>query len=147
MNTIAKRSLTLMVVAVFFMSCVASQANAASPWVKETTYGEKTKGKLVYGLKNSLLGWMTPWAEARSPKYKKQWEGFSAGIGGMLLNTAAGLVQLATFYIPVDFPDVGYGLAIPDPNRKVVMFQKSSKHSAKAVSSEPVPAAAPAAAA
>lgn len=137
MNITVNKIFALILGIVFCVSCAVMPVHAASPWAKETTYGEKTKGKLAFGLKNSLLGWMTPWAEAGNPKYKKPWEGFSAGMGGLVINTAAGLVQLVTFYIPVDFPDVGYGLAIPDPNRKVVMFQKKSKNPS---ASEPVAA-------
>lgn len=105
----------------------ATSLQAASPWAKETTYGGKTAGKFAFGLKNSLFGWMTPWNESWNKKYQKPWVGFSAGIGGMVVNTAAGLVQLATFFVPVDFPDVGYGLRIPDPDHKTVPFTKSSR--------------------
>ena len=131
MNTAAKR---FVVLSVSFFLCVSiplSFVHAASPWAKETTYGAKTKGKLAFGLKNSLLGWMTPWAESGEAKYETEWVGFSAGIGGMVVNTVAGVVQLGTFFIPVDFPDVGYGLRIPDPNpkNKPVGFAKSAKKS------------------
>ncbi len=90
-------------------------AYAASPWAEKQGYWPKTGGKLVFGLKNSLLGWMTPWAEAKNPKYAKEWVGFSAGFGEGVIYTAGGVSQLATFFIPVDFPDMGYGLPIPDP--------------------------------
>lgn len=97
----------------FLLSSVP--AHAASPWMEKQSYGAKTLGKLGFGLKNSLLGWMTPWAEAKNPKYQNEWTGFSAGIGEGVIYTAGGVVQLATFFVPVDFPDMGYGLPIPDP--------------------------------
>ena len=90
-------------------------ALAASPWAEKQGYWPRTAGKLGFGLKNTLLGWMTPWAEAKNPKYQNQWVGYSAGIGEGLIYTAGGLVQLVTFFVPVDFPDMGYGLPIPDP--------------------------------
>lgn len=92
-------------------------AYAASPWMAKQGYGGKTWGKFCFGIKNSLLGWMTPWAEAKNPKYQAQWVGYSAGIGEGVLYTAGGLIHLSTFFIPVDFPDMGYGLPIPDPKR------------------------------
>lgn len=116
MNTNKNIFLVLLMAACFFASTV-SQAHAASPWMDKKTYGEKTWGKLGFGLKNSLLGWMTPWAEAKNKKYSKEWIGFSAGIGEGVIYTAGGLVHLATFFIPVDFPDMGYGLPIPDPEK------------------------------
>lgn len=116
MNTKNKRSLAVLVVCVLFLSTLTS-AYAASPWVEKQGYGAKIWGKFCFGLKNSLLGWMTPWAEAKNPKYSSQWAGYSAGIGEGVIYTAGGLSQLATFFIPVDFPDVGYGLPIPDPKR------------------------------
>jgi len=127
MNTTVKASLRLFLGAVFFVSLTVPLVHAASPWAKETTYGSKTQGKLAFGLKNTLFGWMAPWAEARAPQYKSEWEGFSAGIGEAVIDTAAGVVQLATFLIPVDFPDIGHGLPIPDPNWHPVMFQKAQK--------------------
>jgi len=104
------------VLAVLFLSNVMP-VYAASPWVSEQNYGAKTWGKFCFGIKNSLLGWMTPWAEARNPKYPAQWMGYSAGIGQGVVYTAGGLIHLATFFIPVDFPDMGYGLPIPDPEK------------------------------
>ena len=117
MNIKSDRSFFIFAIMVGLVLSTAFSTYAASPWMEKKTYGEKTGGKLAFGLKNSLLGWMTPWAEARSPKYSKQWIGFSAGIGKGVVNTAGGLVQLATFFIPVDFPDVGQGLPIPDPEK------------------------------
>ena len=126
MNIQNKRLIVLLAALGLFFS-LAAPSQAASPWTKETTYGGKTLGKLGFGLKNTLFGWMTPWNESWNPKYPNAWTGFSAGIGGMVVNTTAGLVQLSTFFIPVDFPDVGYGLRIPDPDHKTVPFTKSSK--------------------
>ncbi len=118
MNIKDKKPLwTLVVSAGLFLSVVTTPAHAASPWVSKQSYGEKTWGKFCFGIKNSLLGWMTPWAEAKNPKYQAQWIGYSAGIGEGVIYMAGGLIHLATFFIPVDFPDMGYGLPIPDPEK------------------------------
>lgn len=106
----------LILSACFFLSAILP-AYAASPWMEKQGYGAKTWGKFCFGIKNSLLGWMTPWAEAKNPKYPTQWAGYSAGVGEGVIYTAGGLVQLATFFVPVDFPDMGWGLPIPDPER------------------------------
>lgn len=106
----------LFIVMALFFSTI-TPARAASPWMEKQGYGAKTWGKFSFGMKNALLGWMTPWAEAKNPKYPSQWAGFSAGIGEGTVFMAGGVLQVATFFIPVDFPDMGYGLPIPDPER------------------------------
>lgn len=106
---------TLVVFIVFFL--LAMPAYAASPWMAKQGYAGKTWGKFCFGIKNSLLGWMTPWAEAKNPKYPTSWAGYSAGIGEGTIYMIGGVIHLATFFIPVDFPDMGYGLPIPDPER------------------------------
>ena len=117
MNIKNKRSLLALIVFAGLFLSVVMPAHAASPWMAKQDYGGKTWGKFCFGIKNSLLGWMTPWAEAKNPKYQKEWIGFSAGIGEGVIYTAGGLVHLATFFVPVDFPDMGYGLPIPDPEK------------------------------
>lgn len=109
-------ALVLMISCGLFLSSVVP-AYAASPWMEKPGYGAKIWGKFCFGIKNSLLGWMTPWAEAKNPKYPAQWAGYSAGIGEGVIYTVGGVIHLATFFIPVDFPDMGYGLPIPDPER------------------------------
>ena len=117
MNIKNKRFLLASVVAAGLFLSSVMPLYAASPWMAKQDYRGKTWGKFCFGIKNSLLGWMTPWAEAKNPKYQTQWTGFSAGFGEGLIYTAGGMIQLATFFIPVDFPDMGYGLPIPDPER------------------------------
>jgi len=136
MNTLINKTSGMILGAVFFVSLVATPARAASPWAQETTYEGKTKGKLEFGLKNTLFGWMAPWAESKVPKYKTEWEGFSVGIGKVVVDTAAGIVQLATFFVPVDFPDIGYGLPIPSSDWHPVMFQKAQKGKVPAAESK-----------
>ena len=95
----------------FFYSC--PDHAAASPWAEKEGYGSKTGGKLVFGLKHTLFSWMNPWAEAHDPVYETHWTGFCSGIGKSVVYTAAGAIQLVTFPIPVDFPNVGLGMHIP----------------------------------
>lgn len=127
MNTTARKSWASLLWTVFFIFLTTVPVHAASPWSQKPTYWAKTRGKFVFGLKNTLFGWMAPWAEARAPQYKTEWEGFSAGVGECVIDTSAGLVQLGTFFIPVDFPDIGYGLPIPDPHWHPVAFTKTKK--------------------
>ncbi len=117
MNIRDKRFLVALVVSAGLILFTVTPGYAASPWMEKQGYGGKTWGKFCFGIKNSLLGWMTPWAEAQNTKYQKPWVGYSAGIGEGVIYTAGGLIHLATFFIPVDFPDMGYGLPIPDPER------------------------------
>lgn len=95
------------------LATVPLSGHCASPWTENEGYWGKTGGKLVFGLKHTFFGWMNPWAEAHDPDYPTQWTGFCAGIGKSVVYTAAGIIQLVTFPIPVDFPDVGLGMHIP----------------------------------
>lgn len=86
----------------------------SSPWSEKETYAEKTGGKAVFGVKNTLLGWTAIFTETVKYQYyleKKQgWEGFCYGISKSVLYTATGAIQLVTFPIPVDFPNMGEGV-------------------------------------
>jgi hypothetical protein len=88
MNTKGKRSLWVIFVFAWLFLSGLMPAQAASPWMSKSGYGGKTWGKFCFGIKNSLLGWMTPWAEAKNPKYQAQWMGYSAGAGEGLVYTA-----------------------------------------------------------
>lgn len=87
---------------------------AASPWAENLTYGSRVRGKLGYGLKNFFLGWTAMFIEPYQPKYGKPWEGFCVGIAQTVFYSTNGLIHLATFPIPVDFPDMGRGIHIPE---------------------------------
>lgn len=95
-----------------FIFALCQTQTYASPWSKKEGYLNQTGGKFTHGLKHSLFSWMTMWTESREPGYEKQWEGFSVGIGKTVVYTAGGLIQLATFPIPADFPDFGIGMHI-----------------------------------
>ncbi len=97
----------------FLLLLSSNPAFAASPWAAEPSYVGKTTGKLEYGLKNSAFGWLQMFKESKDPKYKTEWEGFCTGIARSAFYMGSGLIQLMTFPIPVDFPDVGTGLYFP----------------------------------
>ncbi len=86
----------------------------ASPWAEKESYGEKAGGKAVFGAKNLLLGWTALFTEPVKYQYymekKKSWEGLCLGISKTILYTATGAIQLVTFPIPVDFPNMGEGV-------------------------------------
>jgi hypothetical protein len=111
-----KRFLAL---ALLLMIALAPSA-VATPWAEKEGYGEKTKGKLAFGLRNTFLGWTEMFSEPKRYKFdlkKSEWEGFCMGISKFVFYTADGLIQLATFPIPVDFPDFGEG-AVPNLGKK-----------------------------
>ena len=104
---------------------------AASPWAAKEGYGAKTAGKFVFGLKHTIFSWLNPWTEAHDPVYETPWTGYCAGWGKAFVYTAAGAIQLVTFPIPVDFPNVGIGMHIPANHQGVVVKgqQKASEQS------------------
>ncbi len=107
----------------------------ASPWTKKEGYWNKTGGKFVFGLKHSLFSWTSWWTESREPQYKKEWHGFNVGLGKTVVYTATGLIQLVTFFIPVDVPNIGIGLHIPNkecPHRHDENYSSKSSKKAEA---------------
>lgn len=96
------------------MIMTGTPAAQASPWAENEGYWAKTGGKLRFGLQHTLFSWLAPWPEAHDPRYATQWEGFCTGIAKTVVYTASGILQLATFPIPIDFPDIGQGLHIPE---------------------------------
>ena len=98
-----KKILSLVVVLCMLL---APLAFAVSPWTEEKTYGEKTVGKLGYGLTNTVLGWTkiisTP--NDYSSAGKNVWQGVGQGLMDATVTTVLGAVQLVTFPIPADIP-------------------------------------------
>lgn len=84
-----------------------SIASAASPWASEMGWGNQAKGKFVYGVKNTLLGWTELFTEPRDAVTSGG--NFFVGLGEGLWNgvgqTVGGVLHLVTFPIPqVDVP-------------------------------------------
>jgi len=99
-----KKIVSLMVL---FTMLLAPMAFAApSPWTAEKTYGEKTVGKLGYGLTNTLMGWTklfsTPYEY--SNESKNVWAGVGQGVVDLVVTTVLGAAQLVTFPIAADIP-------------------------------------------
>lgn len=115
----------------------------ASPWAKKEGYWNKTGGKFVFGLKHTLFSWTSWWTESKEPQYSKEWEGFNVGLGKTVVYTAAGMIQLVTFFIPVDFPNIGIGIHIPNkdcPQRHDENFVPGQGAAPKKAGIEPPPA-------
>ncbi|MDD5218072.1 MAG: hypothetical protein PHN49_10735 [Candidatus Omnitrophica bacterium] len=106
-----------LIVSVVILTLFSSgSAASASTWAQKSGYWAKTGGKFSFGLKHSFLSWVSMFFEANEPQYQQEWQGFCVGLGKTVVYTASGLVQLATFPVPVDFPDIGLGLHVPNKN-------------------------------
>ena len=109
LRTLAMTSFAFFLFFTFFASPVH-----ASEWAKNNGYWGKTGGKFVFGLKYIVFSFFEPWLESNEPEYKREWEGFCIGLGKGFVFEAAGLIHLVTFPIPVDIPDVGIGMHLPN---------------------------------
>ena len=101
-----------------FTCLFGSSLLADSPWVQQPTYAKKVSHKLEYGLKNILFGWTVPFTEPfkekfRTDTHRRSWYAFSVGVARGVMYTANGLIQTATFPIPIDFIDMGDGVQHP----------------------------------
>lgn len=100
-----KKVAVLLLVVVILAAC--GSAFAASPWTEKTTYKEKALGKLDFGVKNLLAGWLEIF---RQPiKYNKDGksgaEGALVGIYYAIADTIGGALHLVTFPITqIDVP-------------------------------------------
>jgi hypothetical protein len=119
-----------------FLSWCCPEEALASPWADKEGYGAKTGGKFVFGLKHTLFSVFNPWAEAHDPVYESPWTGFCAGIGKSVVYTAAGAIQLVTFPIPVDFPNIGLGMHAPANH--IGVAAKGQKKAADLIPTEPL---------
>ena len=79
---------------------------AASPWTEKDSYGKKVEGKLLFGLKNTFLGWLDLFNEPvkASTENKSPFYGAYRGIVDSLCNTGGGILHVATFFAPFDIP-------------------------------------------
>lgn len=83
-----------------------------SSWTSERGYLPQAAGKLTFGGKNALLGWMELYNEPRDAVRAKQGflRGMGRGLANMVGDTIGGVVQLATFpitAIDVTLPEGG----------------------------------------
>ena len=101
---------------VLTMLVLPGAAFAASPWADGTTYGDKSMGKLKFGLKNLLLGWTDLFQEPH--KAHKEGRNVFGGIGKGLIDTigneVGGALHTVTFFIPqIDVPLPENGVEYP----------------------------------
>ena len=96
----------IMSLVVILSMLLAPMAFAASPWTEKANYGEKTVGKLGYGLTNTVLGWTKLFSTPNeySNEGKNVWAGVGQGLMDTVVTTVLGAVQLVTFVIPADVP-------------------------------------------
>lgn len=77
-----------------------------SAWTQEAGYRARAKGKLLFGAKNALLGFMELYNEPRDAKRegRKLMVGIGHGLRNMVGDTVGGLLHLVTF--PITAVDV-----------------------------------------
>jgi len=102
---------------------IATSAFAASAWTQEDTYGKKVAGKLDYGVKNLLGGWLAilpcssgcdmdkdtnakPYCPIHCTKK------LGLGLVNAVAYTVGGALNVATFPVPVDIPILNEGIKI-----------------------------------
>lgn len=84
----------------------------ASPWTKETEYASRAGGKLVFGLKNALLGWTEIFTESKAAldRGDNLFVGLGKGLVKGVAEELGGAVHLATFPLTcLDAPLPGGG--------------------------------------
>ena len=96
--------------AFFFFS---TSVFAKSPWAEEVTYGDKVRGKIVYGMANFFGGWIALYYEPLQARqdHKNIFAGIGKGLVNAVVLTVGGLAHLVT--APMTFID------IPLPNNGV----------------------------
>ena len=132
--------LRLLTILVFILFVSFSSPAQASEWAKKEGYFPRIGAKFVFGLKYIVFSFFTPFLESNEPEYQREWEGFCAGIGKAVVFEAAGIIQLVTFPIPVDIPDVGIGLHLPNkdcPMRHNPHWKQSKPDSKKDLTAVP----------
>ncbi len=114
-----KNSLKVFAVLAVALLLSASTASAASPWTMETTYGKKVAGKLDFGVKNLLGGWMAILPCKSGCDVSKEGcpgmccaKNLGMGLVNAVVYTVGGALHVVTFPIPVDVPLPNNGIQI-----------------------------------
>ena len=89
------------------LAFAGGMAGGGSPWAKETGYVNQAKGKLIYGVKNVLLGWTElftqPYEDAQNGENILM--GIGKGVWNAVGQTVGGALHAVTFPIPaIDVP-------------------------------------------
>ena len=101
------KKITVFLLVFALLASPAFAAFEASPWTSESGYGQKATGKLVFGLKNLLLGWTEIFTE---PYESKSIQGVGKGLFNGIVDTVGGALHTVTFFVPqvdVKLPDGG----------------------------------------
>jgi len=83
---------------------------SGSPWTEERGWLNRARGKLLFGLKNVLLGWTEPFtrfhrAVRRSKRIMPGALGFLEGLGYGVIDTVGGAQHVVTFPVTrLDIP-------------------------------------------
>ena len=88
-------------VGVLALVAAPTLALAASPWAAEQGWGNQAKGKLVYGVKNTLLGWTELFTEPKEAMDSggNFFVGLGKGVKNAVFDELGGAVHIATFPI------------------------------------------------
>ena len=127
--------------AFFILISLLAQTGWTSPWAEKESYGDKVCGKAIFGSKNLLLGWTALFTEPVKYGYflekKESWEGLCHGIAKAVIYTATGAIQLVTFPIPVDLPNMGEGVLETSMKDQATREQGKKTAVPEATSEEP----------
>ena len=100
-----KKTVRMMALALVLVM-MAQTAFAASPWTSESSWGDKSKAKLVFGLKNTLGGWTEIFTQPMN--YNKEGknvpEGVAKGLYNAVVFTVGGILHVLTFPLSIDVP-------------------------------------------
>ncbi|MBI3082871.1 MAG: hypothetical protein HYY90_00675 [Candidatus Omnitrophica bacterium] len=81
-----------------------------SPWTREQGWASRAKGKLLFGLKNTLFGWTEPFTRSyeagkRNRRIVPGALGFLEGVGYGVIDTIGGAQHVLTFPVTrLDIP-------------------------------------------
>ena len=107
-----KRAGVVLLVVLAVCAC-STAAFAASPWTTETGYKNQVVGKLGFGVKNLLLGWVDLFKEPANAGSGHLAKGISKGVVDLVCNEVGGALHTVTFFLPqvdVPLPDNGVQL-------------------------------------
>jgi len=83
---------------------------SGSPWTRERVWANRASGKLLFGLKNVLLGWTEPFTRSyeagkRNRRIVPGALGFLEGVGYGVIDTIGGAQHVLTFPVTrLDIP-------------------------------------------
>ncbi len=111
-----KKVLSLLVVLAILAVPSLGFAATPSPWTEAETYEGQATGKLEYGLKNILTGWLDLFYEpyVANKNESNVFNGIGKGVLEAVANTVGGVIHAGSFFIPVDIPIPGGGVDLSE---------------------------------